>query len=282
MSFSMVNANNRKTIQTEEIVVLYKETHKRAAQDVLNLFPKLKKDLEEGITWPFQGITTVLLVENRHEFQKMVGHKLIVAIAIPQRNLIIIDFQSANTHPFSLGSILKHEMCHLLLHQHIKSSNLPKWLDEGICQWMSDGMAEIILERNSSVLDSAVLTNGLMHLRRLNHSFPVEDQAIALAYEQSKSLVAYMNGRFGRKAIIQILEHLKQGLDVDTSVYGSLSISLEELEEQWRKSLKRKTNWFSYFAKNLYVIVFFLAAMITIAAFVRLIIKKRKYMDEMD
>jgi len=282
MASSMVSANNRNTVQTEEIVVLYKETHKKAAQDVLNLFPKLKKDLEEGITWQFQGMTTVLLMENRLEFQKMVDHKLIVAIAIPQRNLIVIDFPSANAHPFRLGSILKHEMCHLLLHQHIKSSNLPKWLDEGICQWMSDGMAEIILERNSSVLDSAVLTNSLMSLRRLDHTFPIEEQALGLAYEQSKSMVAYMNGRFGRKGIIQILEHLKQGLDVDTSVYNSLSISLEELEGQWRKNLKRKTNWFSYLAKNLYVIVFFLAALITIAAFIRLIIRKRKYMDEMD
>ena len=136
MSSSMVSANNRNTVQTEEIVVLYTENHIKAAQDVLNLFPKLKKDLEEGITWQFQGIATVLLMENRLEFQKMVGHKLIVAIAIPQRNLIVIDFPRANAHPFRLGSILKHEMCHLLLHQHIKSSNLPKWLDEGICQWM--------------------------------------------------------------------------------------------------------------------------------------------------
>jgi hypothetical protein len=282
MSSSVASANKRSIIQTEEIVVLYKETLKRAAQDVVNLFPKLKKDLEEGITWPFQGITNVLLVENHLEFQKMVNHRLIVAVAIPQRNLIVIDFPSANAHPFSLGSILKHEMCHLLLHQHIHHANLPKWLDEGICQWMSDGMAEIMLERNSSLLDSAVLTDRLISLHSLNDAFPIEDQALRLAYEQSKSLVAYINSRFGRRGIIQILEHLKKGLDVDTSVYASLSMSLEELERQWRKNLRRKPNWFSIFAKNLYVILFFLAALITIAAFVKLIIRKRQSMDELD
>ena len=147
---------------------------------------------------------------------------------------------------------------------------------------MSNGMAEIILEQNSSILDSAVLTNRLISMRRLNHTFPREDQALRLAYEQSKSLVAYINSSLGKTGIIHLLEQLKQGLDVDTSVYNSMGISFEELEGQWRESLERKTNWFSYFAKNLYVIVFFLAAVITIAAFIRLIIRKRKYMDEMD
>jgi hypothetical protein len=279
---SMVSGKNRYSLQTEEIVVIYSERLHKAAQEVLKLYPKLKTDLEEGLTWPFQGITNALLIDNRLEFQKIVGHKLIVAIAIPQANLIVIDFPRASAHPFSFGSILKHEMCHLLLHQHIQSSNLPKWLDEGICQWMSDGMAEIILEQNSSILDSAILANRLISMRRLNHTFPREDQALRLAYEQSKSLVAYINSRLGKTGIIHLLEQLKQGLDVDTSVYNSMGISFEELEGQWRESLERKTNWFSYFAKNLYVIVFFLAAVITIAAFIRLIIRKRKTMDEMD
>jgi hypothetical protein len=282
ISCSKVHGQNRRTIQNKDLIVSYTESLRHAAHDVVKLHPKLKHDLEKELLWPFREITAVLLLENSLAFHRMVGNKLIVAIAIPQKNLIVIDYSRANAHPFSFESIIKHEMCHLLLHQHIKDSNLPKWLDEGICQLLSDGVAEIMVEQSSALLDSAILGKRLMSIRRLDRHFPREDQLLQLAYAQSKSLVAYTNNRFGRSGIIGILEQLERGHDVDTAVHQSLSISLKELEEQWRNNLKRKTNWFSYLAKNLYVLLFFLGALITIAAALRLIIKKRRYMNESD
>jgi hypothetical protein len=103
--------------------------------------------LENTLEWTIDFKPTIVLVNDSEKFQEMTGNSLIVAYAVSQRNLIVIDHSKMNTKPFSLGSIIKHELCHLLLHDKISKVILPRWLDEGVSQWVSDGIAEIIMSR---------------------------------------------------------------------------------------------------------------------------------------
>jgi hypothetical protein len=210
----------------------------------------------------------------------MAGSNFVVAYAVPQRNLIVIDYSRMNTHPFNLGSILKHELCHLLLHDHIGTDNLPKWLDEGISQWVSDGVTELFISRKKSVLNVAVLSKNLYAIEQLSNRFPEGQDSLLLAYAESKSLVDYMSSEFGRNSVLNILVHLKDGHKIDAAILKSLSISLDEFESRWKSHLRKKTTWFTYLADNLYVILFFIGALITVAGFVRLVLRKRRYEDE--
>ena len=88
----------------------------------------------------------------------MAGDPLVVAFAVPQRNLIVIDYSKMITHPLSLETTLKHELCHILLHEHIKTEILPRWLDEGLCQWASGGIGEIIMDQKRSRLNRAAFS----------------------------------------------------------------------------------------------------------------------------
>jgi hypothetical protein len=185
-----------------------------------------------------------------------------------------------NTKPFSLGPIIKHELCHLLLHDKIGKVMLPRWLDEGVSQWVSDGIAEIIMSRKGSILDGAVLSNRLLSLRRLDERFPRDEKSLLLAYEQSKSLVEFIIQEFGRKGLLDLLKHMEGGNEVELAILKSFSIPLDELQRRWQTHLKNSITWFTYLANNLYGILFFLAALITVAGFVRVVIKKRRYEDE--
>ena len=73
---------------------------------------------------------------------------------------------------------------------------------------------------------------------------------------------------------------MKQGEDVDSAVLKALSIPLGELEQRWHHSLRQKITWFAYLSYHIYEILFALGALITIYAFIRLIIRKRAYMKE--
>jgi hypothetical protein len=92
--------------------------------------------------------------------------------------------------------------------------------------------------------------------------------------------VEYINREFGTSAIPRILHYLENGDEVDVAVQKSLSIPLEELEGRWQIHLREKTLWIIYLGDNLYTILFFFAALITIYGFIRLLIKKRMYKDE--
>jgi len=275
-----LHAEQASVMQTDEIVVVFEEPLRFVANEAVNIFPTIKSDLESILNWTLDFRPTLVLTTNRERFEEMTGSGVVVAYAVPQRKLMVIDYTKMNTAPFSLGSIMKHELCHLLLHNRVKNGRLPRWLDEGISQLASDGIAEIMMSRKGSILDKAVLSNKLLSIKRLSQSFPRDKESLLLAYEESKSFVEFINHEFGRERILDLLGHLQEGSEIDGAVLESFSIPFDELERRWHTHLRKKITWFTYLANNLYTILFFLAALITIAGFVRMIIKKRRYGED--
>ena len=280
LSHSSLYAEQASVIQKDEIVVVFEEPLRFVANEAVTIFPAIKSELENSLNLILDFRPTVVLTTNRERFEEMTGSTVVVAYAVPQRNLMVIDFTKMNTAPFSLASIMKHELCHLLLHNQVKNGRLPRWLDEGIAQLTSDGMAEIMMSRKGSILTKAVLSNNLFSMRVLSQSFPRDKESLLLAYEESKSFVEFINHEFGRRGIQDLLGHLQTGNEIDEAFLKSFAISLDELERTWQIHLRKKITWFTYLANNLYTILFFLAALITIGGFVRLLLKKRRYGED--
>jgi hypothetical protein len=280
LSHPSLYAEQASVIQTDEIVVVFEEPLRFVANEAVNIFPGIKNDLENNFNWSLDFRPTVVLTTNRERFEEMTGSRVVVAYAVPQRNLMVIDYTKMNTSPFTLGSIMKHELCHLLLHNQIKNGRLPRWLDEGIAQLVSDGIAEIIMSRKGSILNKAVLSKKLFSMRGLSQNFPRDKESLLLAYEESKSFVEFINHEFGQKGIQDLLGHLQAGNEIDGAVLKSFSIPLAELESRWHIHLRKKITWFTYLANNLYTLLFFIAALITIGGFVRMMIRKRRYGED--
>ena len=275
-----VYAEQASIIQADEIVVVFEEPLRFVANEAVSIFPAIKGDLERSFAWTLDFRPTLVLTNNRQKFEKLAGSRVVVAYAIPQRNLMVIDYTKMNTHPFSLGTTIKHELCHLLLHSRVKNGNLPRWLDEGISQLASDGIAEIMMSRKGAILEEAVLSKNLLSMRRLSRSFPRDDESLLLAYEESKSFVEFINQEFGQKGIQNLLKNLQRGNNIDAAVFNTFSVSFDELERRWHTHMRRNITWFTYLANNLYTILFFAGALITIAGFVRIILKKRRYGED--
>ena len=275
-----LHAEETNVIEREEVIVRFQEPLGNAAQEIAQIYLPTKKSLEKKLGWKLGTRPTIFLMKDSNMFQKATGSNLIAAFAVPRKNLIVIDYPRMKIYPFTLGSTLKHELCHLLLHHHIKADLLPKWLDEGVAQWVSDGMAEVMIDRKHSVLNEAILSGRHLPLRLLSDSFPEEKTFLLLAYEESKSFVEYIRDNYGDQGIQKILKNLKNGDSINEAIHQTLTISFEELEQKWLKSLKRKVTWFSYLSSNLYEILFFIAALITIIGFIKILIKKRSYKDE--
>jgi hypothetical protein len=273
-------AQQRSVIKAADVVVIYDEPLRRAAEVVAEGYGSLKLELETILGWKVDFVPVVVLVQERSDFQRITGSSLVVAVAAPDKNLIIIDYSRMNTHPFSLGTTLKHELCHLVLHHVIPGGKLPAWLDEGLAQWVSDGLAEILGDGRGSVLQDAVLANNQIALSKLTKGFPPDRASLFLAYEESKSLVDYIVTEFGRTPLLSMLQYLREGDGVDTAAQRGLGVSMAELESRWHEHLRMKSSWFPIATSNLGEILLFLAAFLTIAAFLRLITNKRRYRDE--
>ena len=266
-------------LEKKDVIVLYDMHLKPVAKEVGVIYPAIKADLERIFRWDLNIRPTVALMKDRKTFQRMAESPLTVAFAIPAKNLIVIDYSRISMHPFSLDIVLKHELCHLLLHHHIKEVLLPRWLDEGIAQWTSDGFSDVISNQNRSLLNQAAFRGKFIYLGSLEKDFPTQNESLLLAYEESKNFLVYLIGRFGKDKVMRVLDLMKKGDCADVAVLKSLSTTIEKLEREWHHSLRQKMTWFTYLSNHLYDILFVLMALITILAFVKIMIRKRAYRD---
>jgi Peptidase MA superfamily len=268
-------------IEREEIEIGYDKGLEGGAEEVLRLYPQIRSDLEKRLKRQVTFVPGVLLLKEE-SFSRAAGNPYMVAFAIPERNLIVIDYSKMSVHPFTIELTLKHELCHILLHRAAQGGKIPKWLDEGLAQWVSAGIAEILINPKRSLLTEAVIAGKSLDLRALVDAFPRDRESLHLAYEVSKSFVAYFIERFGIDSITEVLEHIEKGEDWEIAVRKAVLLSFDAIEEDWHHDLKRKLTWYTYVINNLYEILFFFAAILAVIGFLRAFLRKRAYMRQDD
>ena len=267
-------------LESQALTVLYDGNLEQSARYAQRMYADSKQELQTLFQWPVSFRPTLVLINDHHKFRQMAGHPLVVAYVRPSENVMVIDFTRMTTKPFNLQATIKHELCHLILHHHITGDRLPRWLDEGVCQWASDGLADIILDTRRELLPAAILSGRYLDLANLKHGFPRDKNGLILAYEQSKSIVEYISRTYGRQGVLDLLELLRQGYELEFAVEKRFAITLDYLEARWREHLKKNINWFTYLSIHLYEILFVSAALLTILAYIRRVLRKKAYADQ--
>ncbi|MBN2418977.1 MAG: hypothetical protein JXL81_06300 [Deltaproteobacteria bacterium] len=275
------HAGDLNAIRQDEVVIFFDDGLENAAVSAARIYPDIKEGLEKLVGWKVDFCPAVYLVKNHEQFKRMAGHDLVVGFAVPRRMQIVIDYSRMLTKPFSVYSIMKHELCHLLLHKNIKYTNLPKWLDEGVSQWVSDGLADILIADYSRI-DRAIVTGRPIPFRYLSDSFPVDNENLMLAYAQSKSLVEYIAREHDPEGIRRLLNSLSSGNTIDSAVYEVFQVSFDDLENNWYSAMRKKSTWLTLLINHMYEIIFFLGALSLIIAYVKTIIRKRAQMYDVN
>ncbi len=266
-------------LQKEGLTVFFHQGLGSAAEQAAKIYPFIKRDLEKTLVWRIDFIPALLLVGDKDTFQRMVGNGLIVAYAVPEKDLMVVDYSSMKTDPFIFESTIKHELCHLLLHRYIPQGNIPRWLDEGVAQWVSGGVADILMNRDS-VLEEIALSNRYMGLKSLDRGFPRDEKQLILAYAQSKSVTDYIIHEYGLNGILTLLDYLQKGDGIESAILKSYSISFDEFEGRWYDNLKKRATFIGFLLNNIYEILFFLAALLSVYGFIKALLKKRAYRDD--
>jgi len=280
--FAPIHAENLAVTENNDIIVQYNEPLKNAAKEVIELYPRIKQELEGILGWEIDFQPSIVLIKENSRFQEIIANPYIIAFAIPHKDLIVIDYSKMNVSPFTLGVTLKHEMCHVLLGRNIPSERLPRWLNEGFCQWVTGGVGELMIEDRQPNLNKASLSHRLIPLSLLSRNFPIDRDQLILAYEESKNVVEYMVTEYGQRGVVTIMNSLKEGDNIDEATRKGLSISLDELEKRWAQYLQQRVTWIGYVAANIYTILLFVAALLTICGFLRIIIKRRLRASRVD
>lgn len=264
-------------LETDAVRVRYDTGRQSTAGRIASISPALFRELEAATGLSIDFRPTVIPASTRSDFLRLGGHEAVVAFALPERGQVVLDLSRFDVRPSLFRPVLKHEYVHLLLHRHIPSPNLPRWLDEGIAQQLSDGLSEYLPGRSQMVLGEAFAAGRVFSLTALDKRFPDETFGRQLAYEQSRSIVGYMVQRYGDGFIRDLMVTMAGGVSVEKAFSTVSGITLSDFEADWRQQQVAPLAWMGLLAGHVYGIIFFLAALATVIGYARHRRRRRAY-----
>ncbi|MEE9524647.1 MAG: hypothetical protein V3V59_07850 [Thermodesulfovibrionales bacterium] len=274
-----VYSANFDEIERNGATITYEEGLKNAALEILGTVPAIRNTIQSRVGLSLDFPFHIIIFKARENFIKQAGNDLVAAYAVPAKSLIVMDLSQMRVHPLNIELIIMHEITHLVLHHFIKKGNLPKWFDEGISEWVS-GISDMINPGKKDVLKRAVISRKVIPLYRLSHSFPRDRNGFKLAYEQSRSMVEYIENEYGEDALRSIIMRLKNGGEFNEAVRNEFSITFAELERSWLKDIDVRYTWLGYISNNIYWILFVFGALIVVVGFIRLRWRIKNYKDD--
>ncbi|OQY46846.1 MAG: hypothetical protein B6240_06660 [Desulfobacteraceae bacterium 4572_87] len=273
------HAADFESLEDNGVVVLFPLSLKTAAKETVQMTPRIKKDLQDIFGWSFHFKPTIILMKDSRRFHQMTHNPLIVGFAIPKKDLVVIDYPRAG-NPKNFRNILKHELCHLLLHKHIRNVPIPRWFDEGLAQWAGNGVMDILHDQRDALLPKAAFSDQLIPLGALNKDFPGNTHALRLAYEESRSIIDFIISAHGKSGLLEIPALMKENVPLREAVIKAFGTPLYKIEREWQASLNQNIVWLAHLSYYLYEILFALGGLILIYGFIKMLRKKRAYMEE--
>ena len=127
-----------------------------------------------------------------------------------------------------------HEVMHILTHRAGDSSfgRVPSWLDEGLAE-----LGNIDPSFSYDIaLEFALGTDRLLPITSMP-ALPGDPEDVIIFYGQARSLVQFMVGAYGPRAMRDLMALLKQGTNIDDAIVQVYGVGRIELENQWRDAI---------------------------------------------
>ena len=206
------------------------ELQRPAGFDVRDALLRARREVGSDFAyWPKYKL--IVLVYRPEQFHGL-GHPDWIAGKFDGK--IRMPLPGAQMPPALVTQILFHEYTHALIHDLAKG-RCPAWLNEGLAEYEGRSQLQGRVDR----LAEAVAQDQLIPWQELSAAIGPDQPAerMALAYEQSYSLAAYLIDRYAFWRIRRILKALGEGQPWESVLASELRIKLPRLESYWRQSL---------------------------------------------
>ncbi|MFH1196099.1 MAG: peptidase MA family metallohydrolase, partial [bacterium] len=152
------------------------------------------------------------------------------------KNRVVFPFEGSYE---KFRHVIHHELVHAVMNDMLYGGTIQNIISKGITLdlpiWVHEGMAEYISsdwETNSDMfIRDAVINEYLPDIKYLNGYF---------AYRGGQSLFKFIAETYGREKVGDILRKTKGQGNFDSGIKSSLGLDIDELNERWKKYLKKE------------------------------------------
>ncbi len=190
-----------------------------------------------------------------------------VGVAYPTAmTMVIRSYHVPGTPRQDIGTILVHELTHLVLGARFGERTVPFWLHEGLAmyeagEWRPGHEWDLV---------RAVLVNEVPPLDALTSVGGSEAEA-RTAYALSQAFVGHLIATYGRERFGAFVGQLADGESFENALVRALRVTPERFEERWRAHLDRRYTWIPLITSSSA-----LWALLMAVAFAAYAVKKRR------
>ena len=272
------NSYGYQEIETPHFIFHYTGEDKRLTKRLIDQGESFRREIEADLGISIDEKTRVYIAPSFREYEKIQPGAGIpvwsIGVAYPALNLIIIKSPRAQKlGHIDLKKVFKHELTHIILGRAFKGrERIPQWLHEGLAMYIS---REWSFNR-ASTMTKAVLTNTLIPLSSITHSFPVEAEKASLAYSESFYLISFLISKYGRDNFHRFIKTYIEEGDLQKSLLDVYGVRWGNFEENWKDYLKLRFSWIPIFTSAT-ALWFFVTMLFILGYLKKRRLKRQKY-----
>ncbi|UCE65330.1 MAG: PD40 domain-containing protein [Candidatus Zixiibacteriota bacterium] len=231
-------------IQTADFDIYFYKNEDTLAVFAANVLNDAYKEIKNELNYILSDRVPVIIYASHNEFQQT----NVISELIPEgvggftevfKNRIVVPFTGSYE---DFRHVLHHELSHAVVFDFLYGNALksifsrealfqpPDWFREGYAEYSSRQGWDI--EADMYVRDAII--EGYMP--------PLQFLSGFLAYKSGQSALVYITEKYGEEKIFEILSKGRSVITMEKAVKATLGLSLEDLSEEWQKTLK-KTYW---------------------------------------
>lgn len=214
--------------------------------------------------------TTIVLAPTPRVFSEATGGgapEWAGGVAIPDLRLIVLpSYPLADVRSADAAATLRHEIAHVALAERLPQP-IPRWFQEGYAE-VAAGSWDV---ESGWTLRVAFMLNRAPPLDSLALAWPRTAGRARLAYLLSATMVDHLRRRTGDEGFALLLQNWRREGTLDQAVRVTWGMTMGQLEDEWRKDVRRRYGWLSI-AANVGMVWF----VVMLLGFLALIPRRRR------
>lgn len=231
-------------IQSEHLDVYFSQGGEYIATFTAHEGEKAIKSIESTLGFQITARIPVIAFNSHNDFQQTnaVGEYLdegIGGVTEMFKNRVLVPFEGS----YKLyRHVLHHELVHAVLNEMFYGGSLQSMISNQVSLqlplWMNEGFAEYESLRGWDVNSDMFLRDATINTYLPN----IEDLQGYFAYRGGQSLWYYIEQRYGREKVGEVLNRVRALHNVSMGFKSAVGVDLEELSREWQRA-EKKTYW---------------------------------------
>ncbi|MBK6914746.1 MAG: PD40 domain-containing protein [Ignavibacteriales bacterium] len=230
-------------IQTNHFDIYFSQEGKTLTEFTAKIAEESIESIQKSFDYSVNNRITIIVFNSTNDFQET----NVIDSYLPEgiegftelfKNRVVIQFHGSYQQ---FEHLIHHELVHAVINdmfyggslQNIISNNitldLPIWFNEGMAEYQALGWD---VDTDMFIRDAAT-NEYLPDIQNLNGYF---------AYRGGQSVFYYISQKYGEQKISELINKIKSTGNFEDGLKESIGITLKELNERWKKDIK-KTFW---------------------------------------